>query len=122
MDPTLKHQKIDDEEWKDTKAESDQIPYRQAIGSLLYLTCRTHLDIAFNTTYMSQFNERPLEFHWRSVKHLFCYLKETKHLSLAFRKTGRTLKTFPDAGKVGRKSFNEYVLILGDAAISWCRK
>jgi hypothetical protein len=75
---------------------------------------------------MSQFNERPSEFHWRSVKHIFRYLKETKHLSLTFRRTGRALETFSDADwgadKVDRKSFSGYVLILGGAAISWCSK
>ncbi|XP_035205209.1 secreted RxLR effector protein 161-like [Stegodyphus dumicola] len=126
MDPTVKHQKIDDEEWRYIKAESDQIPYRQAIGSLLYLACGTRPDITFSATYMRQFNERSSEFHWRSVKHLFRYLKEPKHLSFTFRKTKRALETFSDADcgteKVDRKSFSGYVLILGGAAISWCSK
>ena len=122
MDATIKYQKVDDEEWKVMEAESDKISYRKAIGSLLYLACRTRPDIAFSSTYMSQFNERPSEFHSRSVKHLFRYLKETKHQSLRFRKTGRALETFSDADSVDRKSFNEYILILGGASISWCSK
>ena len=56
----------------------------------------------------------------------FCYLKETKHLSLILIKAGRDLETFSGADlhadKVDRKSFSQYALILGGAALSLCSK
>lgn len=126
LDPSIKHHKVTDAEWSNIKEKSSEIPYRQAIGSLLYVACGTRPDIAFSSTYMSQFNERPSEQHWRSIKHLFRYLKETKNLSLTFRKTGRAVEIFSDADwgadHVDRKSFSGYVIIFGGAAVSWSSK
>lgn len=126
LDPGTRHNKVGDAEWNTIKEESEKIPYRQAIGSLLYLACGTRPDIAHSATYMSQFNERPSELHWRSVRHLMRYLKETKHLSLNFRKTGKVLEVFSDSDwgfdPVDRKSFSGYVFILGGAAVSWSSK
>lgn len=65
LDPNIKYRKVNDEEWNKIKDESSKIPYRQAIGSLIYLTCGTRSDIAIPSTYMSQFNERPTDEHWR---------------------------------------------------------
>ncbi|XP_042904174.1 uncharacterized protein [Parasteatoda tepidariorum] len=95
-------------------------------GSLLYLACGTRPDIAYSSTYMSQFKERPSENHWPSVKHLFKYLKHTKHLCLTYRKTRKKIEVFSDADRaadcIGRKSFSDYVVILGGAAVSWSSK
>lgn len=126
LDPGTKHYKVEDAEWNAIKEESEKIPYRQAIGSLLYLACGTRPDIAHSATYMSQFNERPSELHWRSVRHLLRYLKETKNLCLNFSKTGKVLEVFSDSDwgfdRVDRKSFSGYVFILGGAAVSWSSK
>ena len=126
MDPSVKHRKVSDAEWADIKEEQSKIPYKQAVGSLIYLACGTRPDIAFSTTYMSQFNERPSDLHWRSIKHILRYLKETKHLSLDFKKTGEHVKVYSDADwaadHVDRKSFSGYVVTLGGAAVSWSSK
>lgn len=122
LDPSIKYNKVDDQQWE----ESERIPYRQAIGSILYLTCGTRPDMAYSSTYMSQFNEKHTEEHWRGVKHILRYLKGTRHRKLKFRKTGEPLKIYSDADwggdRTDRKSYSGYIMLLAGAPISWSSK
>ena len=106
--------------------EEAKFPYRQAIGSLLYLACGTRPDLAYSSTFMSQFNEAHSEVHWRGVKHIFRYLKGTKHRKLKYRKTGKGLQIYSDADwggdRTDRKSFSGYIMLLADAPVSWSSK
>ncbi|XP_042904604.1 uncharacterized protein [Parasteatoda tepidariorum] len=126
-DPSVKHYKLTDADWKETKETSNKIPFRQAIGSLLYLACGIRPDIAYSSpTYMSQFHERSSENLRRSVQQLFRYLKQAKHLCLTYRKTQKKLEVFSDtdwtADCIDRNPFSGYVVILGRAAVSWPSK
>ena len=53
------------------------IPYHEAIGSLMYTVLRTRPDIMFAVTFLSQFMQNPNCPHWEEVKCIFCYLKGT---------------------------------------------
>jgi hypothetical protein len=59
-----------------------KIPYRQAIGSLMWAAVATRPDIAFAVSLLSQFLENPGGTHWTAVKCVFKYLKGTKHCKL----------------------------------------
>lgn len=126
LDPSLKYYKVDDQRWERIKNDSKEIPYRQAIGSLLYLTCGTRPDMAYSATYMSQFNERPAEEHWRGVKHILRYLKGTQCRKLKFQKTCQPLQIYSDADwggdRTDRKSYSGYIMLLAGAPISWSSK
>ena len=52
-------------------------PYRQAIGSLIYLVSGTRPDLAFGVTKLSQYLENPQKNHWTAVKRVLRYLKGT---------------------------------------------
>ena len=97
--------------------------YRQAIGALLYLVGGTRPDLAFATTYMSQFSEHPTEEHWSGIRHILRHVKQTKNYVLIYQRTGRCVQAFCDADwasdKADRKSFSGYVFTLAGAAISW---
>ena len=58
------------------------IPFCEAIGSLMYTSLRTHLDITFAVTCLSKFLQNTRLTHWKAAKHIFYYLKGTK-ISLA---------------------------------------
>ena len=44
------------------------IPYQQTVGLLIHLAAGTHPDIAFATSFVSQFNNNPRWEHWEAVK------------------------------------------------------
>ena len=60
----------------------EKVPYRQAIGSLMWAAVATRLDIAFAVSLLSQFLENPGEMHWNAKKRVFKYLKGTKDQKL----------------------------------------
>lgn len=59
-------------------------PYREAIGSLLYLATISRPDISFAVNYLSRFNSKPMVSHWKMIKRVFQYLKGTTHYGINF--------------------------------------
>lgn len=53
------------------------IPYRQALGSLLYIAGSTRPDIAYAVSLLSQFSSCYQEHHWEAVRRVMKYLKGT---------------------------------------------
>ena len=55
----------------DEKEEMKNIPYINAVGSILYLAILTCPDIAYAADILARFNSNPGMAHWNAVKHLF---------------------------------------------------
>ena len=72
------------------------IPYRQAVGSLIYLATGAWLDITFATSFVFQFNANPSLEHWEAVKQIYQYLIGMKSLMLTFRTQMRGLIGYVD--------------------------
>ena len=51
------------------------IPYREAIGSLMFLSTRTRPDIATALNILAKHNACPHPIHWKGVKRIFRYLQ-----------------------------------------------
>jgi Reverse transcriptase (RNA-dependent DNA polymerase) len=51
----------------------EDAPYREAIGSLMYLMLASRPDIAYAVNQVAQFCERPEAPHWAAVKRIFAY-------------------------------------------------
>ncbi|UYV74313.1 hypothetical protein LAZ67_11002983 [Cordylochernes scorpioides] len=106
--------------------EMNKIPYRQTIGSLMYLMTGTRPDIAYAVSRVSQFMNNPGPSHWTAVKKIFGYLKATKNIGICFGGSSCTtsLIGFSDADFGGdldtRKSTTGYVFMLNNGPISWC--
>lgn len=66
------------------KPLSKSIPYREAIGSLLYVATISRPDISFAVNYLSRFNSKPMESNWKMVKRVFAYLKGTVNYGICF--------------------------------------
>ncbi|KAL5483092.1 hypothetical protein ACEPAI_8321 [Sanghuangporus weigelae] len=74
------------------------VPYRECIGSLMYATLATRLNIAFAVTLLSKFSIKPGLTHWEAVRRVFAYLKGTKDLWLTYGGVDyEELKGFTDA-------------------------
>lgn len=59
-------------------------PYREAIGSLLYLATISRPDISFAVNYLSRFCSRPMTSHWKMVRRVFQYLNGSIHFGIHF--------------------------------------
>jgi len=69
------------------KEDMLHVPYRELIGSLMYLSQYTRPNIAFAASKLSQYNSNPGRIHWHQAKHVLRYLSKTKDLGLVY-KTG----------------------------------
>ncbi len=107
---------------KSTSTDILDQPYRQAIGSLLYLANSTRPDISYAVSTLSQFLNHPDSTHWNAVKHLFKYLRGTTNYKLQYSKVPG-FYSFTDADwarDVGtRKSTTGYMTFFGGGPISW---
>ena len=60
----------------------ESIPYKHAIGSLMYLMVSTRPDIASSIQVFSKYMENPGIEHWQGVKRVKRYLKSSMGLCL----------------------------------------
>jgi len=58
------------------REEMKNIPYQNAVGSLMYAMTGTHPDIAYAVGAVSAYNLNPGMMHWKVVKRIICYLRE----------------------------------------------
>jgi hypothetical protein len=111
---------------------TDQQLYQQAIGSLLFLSLITRIDIAFVINKLSQFCSDPAIRHWNAVLRVFRYLLGTEDYYLEFGpgpdeqdKTTTSLVGYTDsdyASSFDRVSTSAYVFTLNGTAVSWASR
>ena len=66
------------------KAEMSKIPYREAVGTLLWLSLGTRPDISYAVSQVARYNDCYGMEHWQAVKRIFRYLKGTINLGLKY--------------------------------------
>jgi hypothetical protein len=105
------------------RQEMEEIPYRSAVGSLMWLMVTTRPDIVFAVGQVARFSHAPNKIHWQAVKRIFRYLKGTIHHGLLYEKeTNPQLVGWSDADWAGdetRRSTGGYLFFFGKAIISW---
>ena len=101
-------------------------PYKELVGSLMYLTTCTRPDIAQAVGKLCRFMSNPGMQHWTAAKHVLRYIKNTRTLGLTFSSTtGKEplLHGYADADYAGctdsRKSTTGYVFFLDASIITW---
>jgi hypothetical protein len=98
------------------------VPYREAIGSLMWAAMGTRPDIAFAVSLLSQFMENPGHVHWEAVKRVLKYLKGTRNYKLTFGDGEKGLRGFTDADwgqQPDRHSISGHCFLLDGGAFSW---
>lgn len=106
-------------------ARMKKIPYREAIGSLMYAAVGTRPDIAFAVSTLAQFSDNPGHAHWEATKCIFRYLLGTKKLSLVYGGDHKGLEGFVDADGASqdhRRAISGYVFLIDGGAVSWSSK
>jgi len=105
--------------------DMSNVPYREAVGSLMIAAVGTRPDITFAVTALSQYLQNPGRPHWEQAKRAICYLKGTRDWKLVFRSTGG-VEGFSNANWGNdvddRHSICGYVFTLNGGAISWSSK
>jgi hypothetical protein len=119
--------KLSDEEFKEVEEEMKAIPYKAAVGSLMYAMVATRADLAFPVSMVSQFMAKAGPQHWMAVKRILRYLKGTIDYKLCLGGKDIELRGYCDADWAGdvneRRSTTGYVFFVGDGAISWnCKR
>ncbi|KAG2788159.1 hypothetical protein PC129_g17199 [Phytophthora cactorum] len=67
--------------------EAVEVPYRQAVGALLYLTRVTRPDIAFTVNQVAAHASSPSRSHWNAVKNIMRYIEGTRSMGLIYRRS-----------------------------------
>ena len=101
------------------------IPYHEAIGSLMYASLSTHPDITYAVQSISQFSKNPGIAHWDTIKWIFHYLKGMKDLWLSYGGKEKELMGYADAdGNMAEDhhAISGYAFTLHSGAISWSAK
>ena len=120
------------------------VPYRQAVGSLLWLALGTRPDISYAVGQVAKFNANPGPVHWNAVLRIFRYLKFTGPMGIVYKysmsNVDNQLVMFRSANDLGglgnpilsgysdanfardvdtRRSTSGFIFMLAGAAISW---
>lgn len=101
----------------------DNCPYRELIGSLMYLSVATRPDISNTVSRLAQFVNNPTWNHWCAGKRILRYLAGTAEMGLKYEKADKPVTGYCDADwggcTVDRRSYTGYAFLYCGAAISW---
>ena len=116
---------------EEEKQAMQAIPYREAVGSVMYLMVGTRPDLAFFLREVSQFLANPGMEHWKAVIRGLKYLFGTRDYGIVLGGTQGVqqnnladhLAAFSDSDYSNcpdtRRSVGGYVTMLGGSPISW---
>lgn len=101
------------------------VPYRESIGSLMYLAVATRPDLSFALSVASQYLENPMQYHWTAVKRIMKYLRGSINKGIIFDcNLNNNLNCYSDADYAGdldtRRSTSGFVIMSAGGAVSWC--
>ena len=122
MDPNIRFSKDQCPQTLEEASEMRRIPYREALGSLMYCAVATRPDIAFPVGLLSQFVENPGRIHWEAVKRVYRYLCGTRGWKLVYGSTTNDLLGYKDADGASqehRHAISGYAFLIDGGAVSW---
>ena len=110
------------------ECECDRItnkPYREAVGSLMFLAIVSRPDIVYAVNEVSRFLENHNNAHWQAVTRIIRYLINTVDFGITYRSGGSNseLVGFADADFArdieNRKSTTGYAFMLSNGIVTW---
>ena len=72
------------------RGEIESVPYREAVGTLLWLSLGTRPDICYAVSQVARFNDCYGTEHWRAVVRIFRFLAGTLRLGIKFSSMARS--------------------------------
>jgi hypothetical protein len=111
---------------KDSKPTS--LPYREVIGSIIYLMLATRPDIAFPISLLSRYQDKATDEHYKFAMQLLKYLRKSIGYNLVLGATDENFDiiAYCDSDWAGsledRKSTAGCIIKIGDSVITWTSK
>ena len=112
----------------DEENEMKNTPFREALGSLMWLQVATRPDLAFSVNILARFAHNPGMAHWNALKHVLAYVKGTKHYGITY-KGGSSLEPvgYVDSDYAGcrdtRRSTEGNIFLVAGGPVSWeCKR
>jgi len=106
--------------------DMNNVPYRAAVGALIYVGNATRPDISFAVHQAARFNSNPLPAHWSAVKRVLRYLKGTQSLGIWLGGGGEEVVLYGDADFAAdadtRKSTSGLIGFLRGGPVSWASR
>jgi hypothetical protein len=105
--------------------ETQDYPYREAIGSLMFAAICTRPDISYAVSQVAKYSSKPSYVHWEAVKRIFAYLKGTISFGISYFRGVKdgVLLAFSDSDFTGdaddRRSTTGNIFILNGGPVSW---
>ena len=113
---------VSSEKGGDNKINTE-VPHKEAVGSLMYLSAATRPDIAFAVSKAARAMENPTQADWNAVKRIFRYLRGTSDFGIMYKRNGNQLEVYSDADFAGdvstRRSTTGVISMYADGPISW---
>ena len=104
--------------------EMKNIPYREALGSLMWMQVATQPDLSFSVNLLARFAHNPGKAHWNALKHVLGYIKGTLNHGIMYR-AGTTLNPvgYVDSNFAGckntRRSTEGNIFVVAGGPVSW---
>lgn len=113
-----------------TKEMNQSFPYRESVGSILYLASKTRPDLTYAVGYASRHLDKPSKQDVANVKRILRYVNATKNLGISYKinssKDEEELIGYTDSDYAGdietRKSTSGFVIMYCGGPISWSSK
>ncbi|XP_046602591.1 secreted RxLR effector protein 161-like [Neodiprion lecontei] len=103
--------------------KAEKVPFREVVGSLIFLAIVSRPDIAYAVNSVSRFLNNHSDEHWRAVKRILAYLSGTIGYGIEFCGSGSELVDYSDADYAEdaetRRSTTGYVFQLAGGPITW---
>ena len=98
-----------------------RIPYASIVGSIVYAMMCTRSDVAYSLRVVSRYQSDPGENHWKVVKTILKYLRNTKDQWLIYGDNDLKLVEHTDfsfqSDHDNSKSVSSYMFIMNEEAI-----
>ena len=106
------------------------MPYREAVGSLMFLSVNSRPDIAFAVNQVARQVNAPTPTHWKAVKRILMYVISTKNLGILYPgkrgASGIDLEAFADSDWGGElaegRSTSGMAMYLNGCLVDWSCK
>ena len=123
------HQDLDDPLSSDDIAFMKDKPYREALGSIMWLQVGTRPDLSFAVNVLSRYQSNPGPIHWKMLVHVLAYIKGTVDYKIVYSpgtSDGLTVSGFADSDYAGdednSRSTDGNVFTMAGGPVSWSSK